>query len=105
MKNWREGGNDFIKLRVFRKHPSYYAPIKAELKAWVADNLREVWMAGGCPWFDDAVLCSIPVEMLPKEEAEELTKLGEEGGRRIMSAVEVLLGVDTAGVKCGETVL
>ena len=43
--------------------------------------------------------------MLPKEEAEELTKLGEEGGGRRMSAVEVLLGVDTAGVKCGETVL
>ncbi len=74
--------NDEAKIDIFGCHPSYYAEIRDEVKAWVSANYS-TWIEEQPDWFTERVKASIPKDMIP-EESEE----GEEERRRQRTGFE-----------------
>ena len=59
--NFETAQNDLAKLDAFSIHPSLYAPIKEEIKAWLNEQLP-VWIVEEPDWFDDQKKSIIPDE-------------------------------------------
>ena len=92
---FKNATSDYEKILVFKRHSAYWFSIKDELRVWVAENYRDVWMAEKPEWFTDNVLRMIPEDFIPKEELKEIEKAG--GLKRKQSIVEAALGIQPVG--------
>ena len=57
--NFKTAPNDFAKMDTFDVHPTLYAPIKEELKAWLNERLP-VFLEEQPEWFNDQKKAAIP---------------------------------------------
>ena len=55
------------KIDIFGNHPSYYAGIRDEVKAWVSVNYS-TWNEEKPGWFTERVKASIPKDFIPESE-------------------------------------
>ena len=67
---FRNATSDVSKVTIFRSHPSYYAGIRDEVKAWVSANYS-TWNEEQPDWFTDRVKASIPKDMIPEIDVEQ----------------------------------
>ena len=65
-----DASSDQTKIQILDLHPSYYASIRGEVKAWVEENYNG-WVEENPDWFTERVRASIPRDMIPKDEKEE----------------------------------
>ena len=77
-QNFKLAKTDEEKFGIFDQHPSYFAPIKGELKIWLAANWTR-WNRERPAWFTEAAIAFIPNNIVPKEE---LLKHKDNGGRK-----------------------
>ena len=63
--NFRKATSDGVKIEIFSCHPSYYAGIRDEVKAWVSENCS-TWNEEKPDWFTERVKASIPKDMIPE---------------------------------------
>ena len=61
---------DKAKIEIFGRHPSYYAAIRDEVKAWVSANYS-TWTEEKPDWFTERVKGSIPKDLLTEGEVEQ----------------------------------
>ena len=86
--NFHIATTDEARFIIFKRHPSYYASIKGELRVWLASNWSS-WtaVASPPPWFTPRILASIPEDLLPKDATPATRELRrksieQEGARR-----------------------
>ena len=84
---FRNAISDSAKVRIFTRHPSYYASTRDEVKTWVGENW-ERWSEEKPAWFTARVISTIPDDMIPTATLDKLKRRG----RRRSSASELLLG-------------
>ena len=75
--SFRKATSDQAKSDVLRCHPSYYAGIRDEVKAWVSANYS-TWIEEKPDWFTERVKASIPKDMIPESEVEQTPVSGAE---------------------------
>ena len=71
--NFTNATSDKVKAYIFGCHPSYYAGIRDDVKAWVSANYS-TWIEEKPEWFTYRVNASIPKDMIPESE-DELTPM------------------------------
>jgi hypothetical protein len=82
---------DYQKIWIFSTHPSYYASIEVEVKAFVHDNWN-IWQADKPDWFTETAVSTIPDRFIPVAEVERLNKESGAGKRRRSSAADIFRG-------------
>ncbi|GMI17806.1 hypothetical protein TrLO_g1770 [Triparma laevis f. longispina] len=64
------------KIEVLQNHPSIYYSFKDEIEAWLHDNLP-TWIEEKPDWFDDAVMATIPDDLVKSPELLKQIRGGE----------------------------
>ena len=95
-------GNDELRAHVFWYNQELWRPIRPQVQAWLRSRFK-TWRQNKPAWFTDALVASIPTDMLPVRDANRLSALAP-GGRRstvhdadasLTQRVSVSLGVST----------
>jgi hypothetical protein len=79
--------SDAARVKVFSRHPSYYADIKENVAKWLEEGW-ESWLEDPPPWFTARFVAKIPDDMLPPEALKVLNR----AGRRKSSMFAVAIG-------------
>jgi hypothetical protein len=74
-------GNDELRAEVFYKNQELWRPIRPQVQAWLHSRFR-TWRRTKPTWFTDALVTSIPTDMLPVRDAKRLSAQAP-GGRRL----------------------
>ncbi len=100
-------GNDESRAWIFFSNQELWRPIRAQVLAWVRLRFR-IWKQTNPAWFTQALIASIPTDMLPPRDANRLEAQAQAQGRRHSSIhdpdaslarrLTVTLGVDSAAV-------
>lgn len=86
--NYRRAKVDRWKMDIFSNHPSYYASIRDEIKAWI-DGAWEIWHEERPEWFTAQAIATIPDDFIP---TAVLVKLHARGRRKSSLGEQLLLG-------------
>jgi hypothetical protein len=96
-------GNDELRALIFLKNEELWRPIRPQVQAWLHSRFR-TWRRTKPTWFTDALVTSIPTDMLPVRDAKRLSAQAP-GGRRstvhdagassLTQRMSVSLGVST----------
>ena len=95
-------GNDERRALIFWYNQELWRPIRPQVQAWLHSRFR-TWRRTKPAWFTDALVASIPTDMLPVRDAKRLSAQAP-GGRRstlhdtdasLAQRMSVSLGVST----------
>lgn len=70
-RNFQEAKSDRERFDIFLIHHSYYASITVEVREWVRDNWDR-WNEEQEEWFTERLKASVPEDMIPAREPEDL---------------------------------
>ena len=88
---------DEAKFYILKKHPSYHASRKQELRVWLASNWEKWTVTEKPSWFTGRLLASIPADLLPATITAETLNLR----RRSIKELEGGEGAGALAVKEG----
>jgi hypothetical protein len=74
-------GNDELRALIFWYNEELWRPIRPQVQVWLRSRFR-TWRRTKPAWFTDALVASIPTDMLPVRDAKRLSAQAP-GGRRL----------------------
>jgi hypothetical protein len=92
-KIFRDGDSDEVKSIIFKNHKSYYVDIWSEVDEWVRENW-EGWIEEKPEWFNERVKASVPREMIPVGELEDLESRRATARKSSLTVISGALGVE-----------
>ena len=81
-------GDDEKRIRIFEMSERLWAHFEPDVRAWVSANYSR-WRQEQSPWLTDAVIATIPDELLPNELVAELNMQAPAGKRKSLASMSV----------------